>query len=283
MERNRLTDNGDGVTTDTEAHDNQISRNAITGTGFFGFPEAGGFGIIVDGVDDNTVERNLVVGGRGEAILVTSFDEQVTADRNLVSRNVANSKLSDGILVNNGATATLIERNTANRSGDDGIDVDAAGTKLTRNTANRNHDLGIEAVPASPTAAATRPPATATRCSAPTCSATDAPIRLPAGPGIRRPTFPPARCAVREPRPEQHAGAGPSRESALSTFMRWSARALARGLSCRGQNESAASPWEQHSGPLRRAAEGSSNPRNLTTFNGTETVAVYGRIPLAKR
>jgi parallel beta-helix repeat protein len=147
VERNLLTDNGDGVTADTGAHDNLISRNTITGTGFFGFPEAGGFGIILDGIDDNTVERNLVVGGRGEAILVTSFDPQQTSDRNLVSRNVANSKLSDGILVNAHATATLLERNTADRSGDDGIDVDAAGTKLTRNTANHNHDLGIEAVP----------------------------------------------------------------------------------------------------------------------------------------
>jgi parallel beta-helix repeat protein len=147
VERNRLTDDGDGVTMDTGAHGNEISRNTITGTGLLtDQTESGGFGIIVDGADDNTVQRNSVIGGRGEAILVTSFDPHVTADRNLVSRNVANSKLSDGILVNNGATGTLIERNTANRSGDDGIDVDAAGTKLTRNTANRNHDLGIEAV-----------------------------------------------------------------------------------------------------------------------------------------
>jgi len=145
VERNRLTDNGDGVTV-TESRDNQISRNTITGTGFFGFPEAGGFGIIVDGADDNTVQRNSVIGGRGEAILVTSLDSQETSDRNLVSRNTVNSKLRDGILVNGNATATLLERNTANRSGDDGIDVDAVGTKLTRNTANHNHDLGIEAV-----------------------------------------------------------------------------------------------------------------------------------------
>ena len=32
-------------------------------------------------------------------------------------------------------------------SGDDGIDVDAAGTTLTGNVAVHNHDLGIEAVP----------------------------------------------------------------------------------------------------------------------------------------
>ena len=61
-------------------------------------------------------------------------------------RTSANSKLSDGILVDGDATATLLEGNTADRNGDDGIDVDAAGTTVTRNTANHNQDLGIEAV-----------------------------------------------------------------------------------------------------------------------------------------
>jgi parallel beta-helix repeat protein len=60
---------------------------------------------------------------------------------------VANSRFSDGILVNGGATETLLERNTANESGHDGIEVSAAGTTVTRNSANFNHDLGIEAVP----------------------------------------------------------------------------------------------------------------------------------------
>jgi parallel beta-helix repeat protein len=145
VEKNRITANGDGITT-FEARHNKISRNTITGAGFFSDPDSGGFGILLDGADRNTVERNSVTGGRGQAIFVTSLDSQGTSDRNIVSRNIVKSKLSDGILVAGDATATLIKRNRANRNGDDGIDVNAAGTKLTRNTANRNQDLGIEAV-----------------------------------------------------------------------------------------------------------------------------------------
>jgi parallel beta-helix repeat protein len=144
--KNRITANGDGITT-FEARRNRISRNTITGTGFFGDPDSGGFGILLDGADHNTVQRNSVTGGRGQAIFVTSLDSQGTSDRNVVSRNVVNSRLSDGILVGGDATATLIKRNTANRNGDDGVDVNAPGARLTRNTANHNHDLGIEAVP----------------------------------------------------------------------------------------------------------------------------------------
>ena len=88
-----------------------------------------------------------MVGGRGPAIFVTSLDNPEISDRNVISRNVANSTLSDGILVDADATATLIQRNSADRSGDDGIEVDARGTTVSRNSANRNHDLGIEAVP----------------------------------------------------------------------------------------------------------------------------------------
>ena len=106
-------------------------RQLSDGDGFFGFPDTGGFGVILDGADDNLVQRNAVTGGRGPAILVTSLESQGTADRNVVSHNVANSKLSDGILVDGDATATLLEGNTADRNGDDGIDVDAAGTTVT--------------------------------------------------------------------------------------------------------------------------------------------------------
>jgi parallel beta-helix repeat protein len=144
---NRLTDDGDGIVV-ADFDDNLISRNTITGTGQLTDPaESGGFGIILDGADSTTVDRNIVTGGRGPAILVTSLEAPTASEHNVVTDNVANSTLSDGILVNENATATLLERNRANRSGGDGIDVDASGTKLTRNTANRNHDLGIEAVP----------------------------------------------------------------------------------------------------------------------------------------
>ena len=88
-----------------------------------------------------------MTGGNGPAIFVTSLESEGTSDRNVISRNVTNSRLSDGILVNGNATATLLERNTAVDNGHDGIEVAAAGTTVTRNTANFNHDLGIEAVP----------------------------------------------------------------------------------------------------------------------------------------
>jgi parallel beta-helix repeat protein len=146
VEHNRLTDNGDGIIL-TNASDNLISHNLVTGTGFFGFPDTGGFGIILDGAARNTVDSNIVTGGRGPAIFVTLLEAPTAAKDNVVSRNFVNSKLSDGILVNNGATGTLLVRNIAIRNGHDGIEVDVAATTLTRNAANHNHDLGIEAVP----------------------------------------------------------------------------------------------------------------------------------------
>jgi parallel beta-helix repeat protein len=145
IDRNRLVANGDGII-GTEVHDNLISGNVVAGTGFFGFPDTGGFGIILDGADHNTLNRNVVTGGRGPAIFVTQLDAPTAAEHNVLTRNVVNSRLDDGIHVDGGTTGTVLERNAANRSGDDGIDVDAAATTLTRNRADRNGDLGIEAV-----------------------------------------------------------------------------------------------------------------------------------------
>ena len=142
---NVLRDNGDGVIL-FEANANLINDNSVKGTGLFGFPDAGGFGLILDGADDNVVLRNDVTGGNGPAIFVTSLESQGTSDRNVISHDVVNSRFSDGILVNGDATATLLEHNTAVDNGHDGIEVAAAGTTVTRNTADFNHDLGIEAV-----------------------------------------------------------------------------------------------------------------------------------------
>jgi hypothetical protein len=82
-----------------------------------------------------------------DLFFVTTLDAPGTSDGNVVSRNIANSRLSDGILVNADATQTLIQHNSANRNGHDGIETDAKGSTLRRNSANRNHDLGIEAAP----------------------------------------------------------------------------------------------------------------------------------------
>jgi parallel beta-helix repeat protein len=145
VEGNVLTDPSDGILL-IDAQRTLVSDNSVTNAGV-GFPEAGGFGILLDGADDNLVERNAVTGGNGPAIFVTWLESDGTSDRNVISHNVTNSRLSDGIFVNGNATATLVERNTANGNGHDGIEVSAPGTTLTRNTANFNHELGIEAVP----------------------------------------------------------------------------------------------------------------------------------------
>jgi large repetitive protein len=145
VSHNRLIDNGDGIIL-TDAFDNLISHNRVTGTGFFGAPDTGGFGILLDGGARNSLTRNIVTGGRGPAIYVTLLEAPSVAKNHVISHNLATSNRKDGILVDSGAKGTLIEHNTLIRNGDDGIDVNVPATTLTRNTANRNHDLGIEAV-----------------------------------------------------------------------------------------------------------------------------------------
>ena len=147
VERNRLIDNGDGIIV-VEVQDTLISRNILTDTGVSTPPEeSGGFGIVVDGADRTTLDRNILTGGRGPAIFVTVLEAPTVPEDNVVSRNVVTGNLGDGILVDSGATGTLLVRNLASRNGDDGIDVDVPATTLTHNIANRNRDLGIEAVP----------------------------------------------------------------------------------------------------------------------------------------
>jgi len=143
VEHNRFNHTGDGIIVG-DASDNLIRHNLVIGAGG---GEAGGFGIILDGAVRTTVDRNIFTGGLGPAIFVTRLEAAAPSRDTVVSRNFVNSKHSDGILVDNGATGTLLIRNRAIRNGDDGIDVDAPATTVTRNIANHNHDLGIEAVP----------------------------------------------------------------------------------------------------------------------------------------
>jgi large repetitive protein len=143
VEYNRFNNTGDGMLVG-DASDTLIRHNLVTGAGG---GEAGGFGIILDGAVRTTVDRNSFTGGRGPAIFVTRLEAAAATRDTVISRNLVNRNLADGILVENGATGTLVVRNLAIRNGDDGIDVDAPATTLTRNVANHNHDLGIEAVP----------------------------------------------------------------------------------------------------------------------------------------
>jgi large repetitive protein len=143
VEHNRFNHTGDGILVG-DASDNLIRHNLVIGAGG---GEAGGFGIVLDGAVRTTVDRNIFTGGLGPAIFVTRLEAAAPSRDTVVSRNFVNSRRSDGILVDNGATGTLLIRNRAIRNGDDGIDVDAPATTVTRNIANHNHDLGIEAVP----------------------------------------------------------------------------------------------------------------------------------------
>jgi nitrous oxidase accessory protein NosD len=143
---NRLKDNGDGILVG-DAPDTVVSDNVVTGTGNFGCPDTGRFGIILDGTDHTTVDRNIVTGGRDPAIFVAQLDAPTAAENNVISRNRATSKVWDGIFIGTGRTGTVVIRNIANRNADDGIDVREARTTVTRNIADHNHDLGIEAIP----------------------------------------------------------------------------------------------------------------------------------------
>jgi parallel beta-helix repeat protein len=145
VDLNRLADNGDGIILTDEQH-TIVSDNHLTGTGLYGFPDTGGFGVILDGADANTVRHNRVVEGRGPAILVTRLDSPTGADNNAVIGNVAGNNASDGIRIGEGTSGTKVRRNLAVGNGDDGIDVDAPATIVSRNTTKRNRDLGIEAV-----------------------------------------------------------------------------------------------------------------------------------------
>jgi len=121
---NRIADSGDGILAGG-SHDLLVRRNVVTGTGLFGNPETGGFGLLFDAADNTTVKANHFLDGRGPAIFVITLDKPGTSDGNVIRRNVASSRLYDAIAVNGGATGTLLDRNLAISSGDDGIDVDA--------------------------------------------------------------------------------------------------------------------------------------------------------------
>ena len=56
-----------------EANHTVVSGNSVTDAGV-GFPDNGGFGITLDGADDSVVQRNVVTGGTGPAIFVTSLE-----------------------------------------------------------------------------------------------------------------------------------------------------------------------------------------------------------------
>ena len=134
----------DGVSLDVGTDENLVTNNLLRGNGLTG--------VFVVGSDDNRIERNAVIangdGSLAGIYLFAQPDEPgITADHNVISKNLLIANDGDGILVDAGHSANVIEENRASENIDDGINVDSPATTLTRNTANRNHDLGIDAVP----------------------------------------------------------------------------------------------------------------------------------------
>jgi parallel beta-helix repeat protein len=146
VSHNRVADNGDNIV--VAGNDNTISDNEVVDA--VGFPDdpVGGFGILIDGGDDNLLRANAVAGAASNGIRVVAFDPDATgpAERNVIRANRVERARLDGILVDETTTGSLLERNHAERAGDDGIDVESAATTLIANSAVRNADLGIEAV-----------------------------------------------------------------------------------------------------------------------------------------
>jgi parallel beta-helix repeat protein len=107
------------------------------------------------GVSIEDSSRNRFVGNTVFAV-VDGFDLKSGADNVLRGNDVAGVPVDnrpfipyvpDGFAVAPGVTGTVLRDNTVRGFDDDGIDVDAPGTRLKGNTADDNGDLGIEAVP----------------------------------------------------------------------------------------------------------------------------------------
>ena len=118
------------------AFNTQLRGNRVVDNSSHGIIDSfGGFSII----EGNIVSRNV-----GSGILLPDSTGAVVA----ANRTWDNG--GDGVLVGSAgsvAVPTAVTDNFSKGNGDDGIDVERAGTLIARNKANVNVDLGIEAVP----------------------------------------------------------------------------------------------------------------------------------------
>jgi parallel beta-helix repeat protein len=134
--------------------DNTIKRNDTV---------ENSFGIIIscgwpDGSNNNRIEKNQVARNRLDGIAISlglgfgvcrlgsGIAPGPFSIDNVVSGNVLNGNLKDGIYVEGGEVRNLLEHNTSNDNTDDGIDVDEPTSALAKNHAAGNGDFGIEAV-----------------------------------------------------------------------------------------------------------------------------------------
>jgi Right handed beta helix region len=86
------------------------------------------------------VADNRVTGGWLGGFFLLGSD-------NVVAYNQLTGLLGDGILVGDFSSAIRLRHNAVDGMADDGIEVQAAGTRLEGNSATTNGDWGIDAVP----------------------------------------------------------------------------------------------------------------------------------------
>lgn len=159
VSRNRVLDNAVGIDVFEGGTAHRISRNEVSGNATAGIVllddgnilernvvTSNGQGIAVRS-NMNRVERNRVIANRDNGI---TLGKHYTLGGNLVDRNFVAGNGMDGIFAAGGeGLGDVIAGNVTSHNGDDGIDVDRAGTVVAVNRANGNGDLGIEAVPES--------------------------------------------------------------------------------------------------------------------------------------
>jgi parallel beta-helix repeat protein len=141
---NRASKNGDGISVGGDG--NTIVENRVSDS--LACDDGCGAGIGSTGGTGNLIARNVVARAARAGIWIADFEDEggLPEVDTVVERNLVVEGDNDGVLVESTVADTLLSRNVAIGAGDDGIDVQSTSTRLSRNTANRNGDLGIEAV-----------------------------------------------------------------------------------------------------------------------------------------
>jgi Periplasmic copper-binding protein (NosD) len=143
VRRNTLLGDTYAVVSLEDASDNDLVNNTIATT------VPAGAAAEIDASNRNLFARNTVFGV-GMGFRVEAGDANAFRHNDLSGEPLSSqlpSGVGDGLAVTAGASATVLQDNTVGGFDDDGIDVDAPGTRLRGNSADDNGDLGIEAVP----------------------------------------------------------------------------------------------------------------------------------------
>ena len=140
---NHIFRNRDAVIVQGNA--NTLHRNRVVDA--LGADDGSGFGIVLEGGQDNLIAANTIDRTAAAGIWVDVPELDLPTVGNVLRLNQVREAGTDGVSIGSTATDTLLERNFAEGAGDDGFDVESGATTLTRNMANHNDDLGIEAVP----------------------------------------------------------------------------------------------------------------------------------------